>query len=101
MAANMLDPSLACQPLHPRKEGLVSLEPNLGLGRPIDALCRDNVIDVDDLDSVHKKGKAGKEKWQPTGWVSLEVSSLSLQLGHTQEASVGCHFTFPPAAFVK
>ena len=28
MAPNMFDPSLACQPLHPRKEGLVSLEPN-------------------------------------------------------------------------
>ena len=34
----------------------------LGLGRPIDALWRDNAIGVDDLDFTHNKGKVGKDK---------------------------------------
>ena len=43
-------------------KGLNGRETVLGLGRSSDALCRDDVIDVDDLDSTDNKGKAEKAK---------------------------------------
>ena len=93
------------------------MDNTLGLGRPSDALFRDDVIAVDSLVSTHDKGKAGKVKWLPTCWVQpgglqshvTRDKTEQRLLPHPFHPSTGSHpggicwqpFSLPPAAFVK
>ena len=63
------------------------------MGGSSDALCHDDVIDVDDLDSTHNKDKAGNINGNQHAGFTLEVSSLML---HEPKLSNDCchtHFT--------